>query len=206
MKFKYFLRGLGIGIIFASVIFLTAYQGNASKELTDAEIIEKAKELGMVEKEDHLKNLLSSEEEISQDVSVSEETQEKGSEEDTGTENLEKQGSEDGTGENTTEQSTEKDTSEADTEAEKNTENNTTKSNTSKQDADKESVTITIERGASSYPICQKLQELGMIEDAAEFDTYLVEKGYASRIRVGTHTLKKGMSFHDIAEAISDPL
>ncbi|MGN0155223.1 MAG: hypothetical protein ACI4A3_12300, partial [Lachnospiraceae bacterium] len=67
-------------------------------------------------------------------------------------------------------------------------------------------VTITVERGSSSYPVCQKLQELGMIEDASEFDNYLIENGYAYRIRVGTHTLKMGMDFHAIAEAISDPL
>ena len=44
-----------------------------------------------------------------------------------------------------------------------------------------------------------------MIEDASEFDAYLIQNGYASRIRVGEHTLKRGMSYHDIAEAISDP-
>lgn len=202
MKFRYFIRGLGIGIVFASIIFLTAYQGNGSKELTDAEIIERAKDLGMVEKENHLKNLLSSEDDVSENVSVSEETQKSGENSSTG------DATKQDTGENTTKQDAENGTGEKKTEANKDTEQNTTKSDTAKQDAEKEkdSVTITIERGASSYPICEKLQELGMIEDAAEFDTYLVEKGYASRIRVGTHTLKKGMSFHDIAEAISDPL
>ena len=52
----------------------------------------------------------------------------------------------------------------------------------------------------------EKLQELGIVKDAAEYDNYLIEKGYASRIRVGTHELTKGMDYHAIAEAISDPL
>ncbi|MCM1498935.1 MAG: hypothetical protein NC124_10775, partial [Clostridium sp.] len=51
MKFKYFIRGLGIGIIFTSIICLTAYHGNASDTMTDAEIIRRAKELGMVEED-----------------------------------------------------------------------------------------------------------------------------------------------------------
>ena len=58
MKFKYFLRGLGVGIIFASIVCLTAYQGNAKKEITDEEIIRRAKELGMIEKEDKIGDLL----------------------------------------------------------------------------------------------------------------------------------------------------
>ena len=58
MKFKYFLRGLGLGIIFASIVCLTAYQGNSPKDMSDAEIKRRAKELGMVEQEDKIGDLL----------------------------------------------------------------------------------------------------------------------------------------------------
>ncbi|MGN0155222.1 MAG: hypothetical protein ACI4A3_12295, partial [Lachnospiraceae bacterium] len=66
MKFKYFLRGVGVGIIFASIIFLTVYQENTSKELSDAQIIERAKELGMVEEKNPIGDLLSTEDENSE--------------------------------------------------------------------------------------------------------------------------------------------
>ena len=69
-----------------------------------------------------------------------------------------------------------------------------------------EEVEITIARGSSSFPVCQKLYELGLIDDAAKYDDYLIEKGYANRISVGTHKLKKGMDYKTIAELISDPL
>jgi hypothetical protein len=198
MKFKYFLRGLGFGIVFASIICLTAYQNHTSETLTDEAIIQRAKELGMVEKEDTVATLLENQNNTEKDTdnSVSDTS------EDTSEEKM--------TETNTTE---EKETTEAETTEvslkSSTEENGTSESAAAKEDSEsttEKTVTITIERGSSSYPVCQKLQEAGMIEDASEFDTYLVENGYADRIRVGEHTLKVGMDFHDIAEAISDPL
>lgn len=195
MKFKYFLRGLGLGILFSSIIFLAAYQGNSPKKLTDAEVIKRAKELGMVEEDTPLKGLLSSEEKAS----------EKDKEKSTANEKDVKQ---DASVQENTEQDTVSTTETKSSEESSQKESDSAQASTENKDTDqnKEKVTLTIEGGASSYPVCQRLQELGMIDSAEEFDSYLVEQGYASRIRVGTHTLKKGMSFYEIAEAISDPL
>lgn len=190
MKFKYFLRGLGVGIVFASIVFLIAYQNNAAGKMTDAEIIKKAKELGMVEREDPLEDLLSTHADVQADNGTTAES----------TDNK-KNDSEDTT-EKYTEEETLKEEKEQTTEA-------TTQAADEAEDetvTGQDTVTITIDGGSSSYPVSQKLQEAGLIEDASAFDTYLVENGYANRLRVGEHTLKKGMSYHDIAEAISDPL
>lgn len=184
MKFKYFLRGLGVGIIFASIVCLMAFQGEVSGQMTDAEIIERAKKLGMTEPENQIGDLLKEKENTSEQETSKPDSEDAASSQ---KETIEK--------ESATEQ-------EQTTEEEKTTEKNAEDEKSSK----KETVELTIERGASSYPVCQRLQELGMISDASEFDTYLVENGYASRIRVGTHRLKKGMSYAEIAEAISDPL
>lgn len=53
MKLKYYLRGLGIGMIAATLILMIAFS-NQKTELSDAEIIERAEALGMVMKEDIL--------------------------------------------------------------------------------------------------------------------------------------------------------
>ena len=174
MRFKYFLRGLGVGIVFASLIFFMVYKENATPKMSDKQIIERAKELGMVEEGSSIEDILhaSATSEASENIDTAS-TTEKATEE--------KQ-----TTESTTEQTTEATTE------------NTTETT--------EKVSITVERGATSYTVCQKLQELGIVEDAAEYDNYLIENGYASRIRVGTHELTKGMDYHAIAEAISDPL
>ena len=51
MKLKYYLRGLGAGILFSVLVFVFVVSPNEN-ELTDAEIIQRAKQLGMVEKTD----------------------------------------------------------------------------------------------------------------------------------------------------------
>lgn len=181
MKFKYFLRGLGVGIVFASIIFLTAYMSGSSWKMSDKEIMDRAKELGMVQQEENVRDLITTTENIT-DTQISSDTE----------------------SESKTSTSSEENKTNTETETEASTETVTTEHETAK--TDNTSITITVDRGSSSFPVCQKLQEAGLIEDASEFDTYLVENGYANRIRVGEHVLKKGMSFHDIAEAISDPL
>lgn len=186
MKFRFFLRGLGVGILFASILLLAAYREDMSNNrLTDAEIIRKAKALGMVEADSKIGSLLTEQNSSTDDQAGA--TSEKETDTSEGAEEQDVQENED---------------QETDTQAE----DDSVGQNEESGDGQQETVAITIERGDSSYPICQRLQALGMIENASEFDSYMVENGYARRIRVGTHQLKKGMSFNEIAEAISDPL
>ena len=56
MNLKYYLRGLGIGVIVTAVIMLVLSKQNATT-LTDEEIKQKAKALGMVEQEGTLSEL-----------------------------------------------------------------------------------------------------------------------------------------------------
>jgi hypothetical protein len=73
MRLKYYLRGIGIGVIFATLLLSISFYfgGNdfSSKEMTDEEIIEKATELGMVMPED------SEEDEATDETSSEEETE-----------------------------------------------------------------------------------------------------------------------------------
>ncbi|MBO5089219.1 MAG: hypothetical protein J6C01_11125 [Lachnospiraceae bacterium] len=202
MKFKYFLRGLGTGIIFTSIICLMAFQNGDSRNISDKEIIERAKELGLVEKKETVKDVFASEK-SSEEMTEKKMTEEqKESEENTTKEKMSKEKT---TEEKTTEEkSTEKKTTEKKTTEEKTTEKNTTEQSTT--EAKDKTVTITIKGGSTSFPVCQKLQELGVIKDATDFDNYLIKNGYANRIRVGTHTLTIGMSYEEIAIAISDPM
>lgn len=52
MKLKYFVRGLGVGIVLTAIVFTIAFHNLDMYKLTDEEITIKAKELGLVEKED----------------------------------------------------------------------------------------------------------------------------------------------------------
>ena len=175
MKFRYFLRGLGAGIVFSAIIFVIAYNSKGT-EISDEEIIRRAKYLGMTESQDQIGALLE------------ERTDEQTS-----------QGKEDAEQKNT-EQKTKEDTKTTGT---KNSDAGQTEKPTT-EEVKQESVELVITSGMSSYPVCQKLQELGLIDNAEEFDDFLIEKGYASKISVGTHTLRKGMTKEEIAYAISD--
>lgn len=161
MKLKYFLRGLGVGIIFSSVVFWVAYQDVAADKMAKEEIIKEAEKLGMVMEDDPLGELLTTQNDKKE------------------TENDSSQ--EDSTDKNQVEQTTEM----------------AAESKTEKE------VTITIKKGTTSYTVCQNLQKMGLVEDADALDKYLIKNGYAQRIRVGEHTLKYGMEYQDIAEAIS---
>lgn len=203
MKLKYFLRGLGVGILFTSIIFFVAYQREVPVKLTDEAVIQRAKALGMVEKEDTLKNLLSAKEDSSGDNNpLSADEMLESSKDETKVEDGET------TMKEQEEAVVEEDQEAASTEHELTTEINTSESvateNKTAEHTERETITVSVKGGDSSYTVSQSMQRAGLIEDAAEFDAYLIQNGYAKRIRVGTYELKKGMNFQELAEAISD--
>lgn len=83
MKLKYYLRGLGIGIAVTAVI-MGVSGGNGHKEMTDAQIIAKAKELGMTDASLTLQETaeVSENEETSETETVKEEQQQTETKED----------------------------------------------------------------------------------------------------------------------------
>ncbi len=200
MKIKYFMRGLGIGILFTAIVFFLAdrFTGQ-SGQMTDQAIIERAKQLGMVEKEiiseqksEEVANNNVSEE--TEDIPVSNDRTEAEQ-----TQTTEVLTTEEPPAENTEETATEETAAENSGSDEE--ESNDTDEET--DPADEETITFTVRSGASSDSISRKLKQAGMIEDANEFDNYLISNGYSGRIRVGTYELKKGMTFEEIARIIS---
>ena len=196
MKFKYFLRGLGVGVVFSSSVFLAAYQGEGSGNLTEAEIIRRAKDLGMVEKEDQVKALLTSEAGSTEQKKTEGSTKKK------------KKTTQEATVAETTETVTELTTEETTTEEITTTQATTKAAATTEattESSQNKTVIIEIVGGMSSYPVCQLLEEAGVIANADAFDSYLMQNGYAERLVVGQHEVKKGMSDQEIATAITTP-
>lgn len=64
-------------------------------------------------------------------------------------------------------------------------------------------VTFTITRGMTSYDVARLLYQKGLINDAKDFDMYIIRKGKASVIRVGTYSLPKNASYEEILKAIT---
>lgn len=68
---------------------------------------------------------------------------------------------------------------------------------------DTDSVALSIVHGDDSGTVSRKLQNAGLISDASEFDAYLMQHGYDKKISVGTVEIPKDATWVQIAELIS---
>ena len=83
-----------------------------------------------------------------------------------------------------------------------NTESAGAENSAGKQDSES-TVTIVIQAGNSSDTVAKKLMSAGLVESAAEYDTYLCSRGYDKKICVGTFEIPKGSTEEEIAEIIT---
>ena len=248
MKLKYYLKGIGVGIIFATFVLAISFAFNGDK-MSEQEIVEAAMELGMVwpssQKDDETTSAptesetttekettttptesetpteetttmptesetTTEEEETTTTPTESETTTEEETtttptesetttEEETTTTPTESKTT---TGEETTTKSTESETTTGEEttttpiEPESTTEKETTSMNSN------ESVTIRVLKGMSSDEVAKLLLDAGVIEDDRAFDRYIIRKGYAERIRIGTFQIKINATYDEIIRII----
>lgn len=178
MKLKYFMRGLGIGIIFGTLIMLAGYMTSGKYKYSDEKIIEEAKKLGMVMEERPIV-----------------EKDDKSEPADTTTNETTK-----ATTGSTTESTTET-TTEATTEATTETTTEAT-TETTTEAADDKDVEIEVTRGMNSTTVAKLLQEKGIIEDYNDFDRYLDANGYSMKIQVRKYKFNSNMSYEEIAKKL----
>ncbi len=174
MKLKYYLRGLGIGILVTAAILTIVYHTKGS--MSDSQIMKRAAQLGMV--------MASTED----DTLFAQTTQVDTTIEETGTISVEETTTVVETTEAVTEASTEKPT-EAPTEA-------------PTEPAVAEAV-LTISPGMYSESVSAELVRLGIITNQKEFNSYLVNNGYAECIQTGDFKIKADMSYDEIARIIT---
>lgn len=65
-------------------------------------------------------------------------------------------------------------------------------------------ITIKVSTGMTSYDVARILYEQNLIEDEDAFITYLEDEDYSRFLQIGTFELKEGMSFYEIAEALTN--
>lgn len=213
MKKKYFLRGLGTGILFSAVILMLS--NSNAKQMTDEEIRARALELGMVEKKSALdvvlKNKEKKESETATEGAIDQVTEEEGTNTSDVTDAPKKTEQPKNTA---TAAPVEKSTAKPEaTQAPKATAKSTTApvKATAAPKATKKpetqtstsSVNLEIKAGMWSDEIAQTLQSMDVIDDAEAFDEFLCDQGYASDIRVGNYRIPKGASYEEVAEIIT---
>lgn len=237
MNLKYYLRGLGVGIVVTSLI-LGIGLGSRKETLSNEEIKERARELGMVEESITVAEAAAQKEEEAQEAEVTvapvpEENAESDAEPIVnaepevssepavstgaapGVSSEPEVSSEPAVSTGAAPEASEKPNVSAASEPAASTapEAGATPEAGVKPVADeaeedngtapeKEIVDITINPGEGSYVISQKLEQSGLIDDAAEYDAYLCDNGYHTKLRAGVHKIPMGSTREEIAKLL----
>ena len=195
MKLKYYLRGLGIGVVVTAIVMSVAFQNR--RPMSDEEVKKRAAELGMIEnsiiadvankdKEETVSDVISDEntEEISDetsDVTENEDSGEVSDEVSDGTENVD---------------------TDMPTDDTENEETDKTKVPI-KENENEGTVTITVVRGDSSWTVSKRMEEAGLIESAKDFDTHLCRYGYDKKISVGSYKIPVTATHEEMAKILT---
>ena len=217
MNLKYYLRGLGVGIVVTSLI-LGIGLGSRKETLSNEEIKERARELGMVEESITVAEAAAQKEEEAQEAEatvapVPEENAESDAEPIVNA--APEMSSEPAVSTGAAPEASEKPNVSAASEPAASTapEAGATPEAGVKPVADeaeedsgtapeKEIVDITINPGEGSYVISQKLEQSGLIDDAAEYDAYICDNGYHTKLRAGVHKIPMGSTREEIAKLL----
>ena len=63
-------------------------------------------------------------------------------------------------------------------------------------------ITIQVVKGDGSGTVARKLKNAGLIDNASEFDAYLMQHGYDKKIRIGTVKIEAGSTWMEIANKL----
>ena len=191
MKLKYYLRGLGIGILVTAVI-MGVTQGSRKETLSDREIRERAAALGMVEPGNSLADLEAAETPAATETPEAVETP-------AATEIPEAAETPAAT------ETPEAAETPAATEAPASTETPEVTARPTQKPAEEEegsSYTFEIQAGDSSYQVAYRLQQAGLVADARDFDNYLCTKGYDRKLKTGSYEIPETATEEEISEIL----
>ena len=196
MKLRYYMRGLGIGILVTAILMGVTLDGKTEK-LTDEEIIARAQALGMEKKYESM--VLSETAPETEPEAVSE------NEPESGIPKTEEVASEEIVSEEivSEEIAPEETGTETAPEIEVIEETSDEEAETVAEEEPAETLQITVKGGDGSQTVARKLAEAGLVEDAKAYDKYLCNNGYDKRICTGTHTIPVGASEEEIAKIIT---
>lgn len=182
MKVKYFIRGLGIGILVTALLLCAGTRKNQNKGLTDKEIMQRAKELGMMTKEEAEDYKLDSNLDSIKDSLAASQSPEPSEHK----------------------QSDNKDKQES---AEPSKETPAVPSKEPEKDADSEkqenTISVTIESGMDSQSIARHLYQKHVIGSASDFDAYMLEHDVTQKLKAGDFEIPANASYAEIVKIIT---
>lgn len=181
LKLRYFIRGLGIGIVFTAIVMSLSLQASRSRiirenALTKEEIMEKAMGYGMI---------LDSSEDTTpvEENDSSKEEQDQEENDDKGV------------------ASSDKDNVESEVDSTKEVTDDSSDKDDSVISIEYTPIKITL--GMTATDVGKLLKEKKIIEDTDEFCNYISEQGYSSKIQTGNYLIPVSATYKKIADIIT---
>lgn len=212
MKIRYYLRGLGLGILFTAAFFILCV--DSKQTMSDEMIKARAKELGMIEntvladigessataeeptddvEKETAEEVESSVEEATAETEEATETAES-------TEEVESSEEEASVEEpDSKEQPVEEEAEEPSKEEGSSQEEPSQAAEETQAPADGQIISIVVNKGEGSDTVSQRLYQAGLVDDPYAYDKYLMQNGYDRRIGAGEHLIPSGSSWQEIA-------
>lgn len=191
MRLKYYLRGLGLGIIFTCLMFMLF--SNKKADNTDKmdinQQLETTTETLSNQTSGDDKNDTANDEAVSGSADVQNNTD---AEDDV---NAQNNADAQNTADNQTGASDTTDTSNQ-------TDDSNITGETSTDDVQDEYVTLVIEKGDIARDVAESLYEDGIIDDAESFRKYLGETGVSRTLHAGEYNIKVGSTYEEIVELL----
>lgn len=202
MKLKYYLRGLGIGIIVTTLILMISFS-QRKESISDEEIIERATALGMVMSEE--KSLLDDGESSEETEQSEEDAKKKGDDQAEAGTKPEDDAQSQGEVESETpplEESGQPEDATAD--AEQTTVDGSEEIAGAGDDTANSGdvYRLTIKKGQVCRNVCDDLAANGIIGDSEAFRKYLFEIGYANNMSTGDYDIPYGLSMEEVAQVL----
>lgn len=219
MKLKYYMRGLGTGIVVTALILGISSGMSSENKMTDEEILARAKQLGLVERT-VLSDMAKDEESTTGDT-IKEPVKEEPLEEETVQEEpaegeavKEEPMEEEAVKEEPTEEKTVQEEPVQEEVVQEDMGENTQAILEEENEDNKKAeefgmpdesgtITVTIVKGDSSDSVSRRLEEAGLVDNAVSYDKYLCKNGYDKNIRVGNYEIPADATGEEIARIIT---
>ena len=166
MKFKYYLRGCGLGILVASIVLMVSFHSQ-NKTMDDTAVMERASELGMIMPETEIVST-EADSQLPESGTQSTDT-------DFSSNKNQKQNTKDS--QNKTDGSSQKEEKDTQMASDDKTGSGNNKDTESKKKEDKkeesEEITVEIKKGEVCRQLAEELEQIGLVEDAETFRNHM---------------------------------
>lgn len=228
LKLRYFIRGLGIGIVFTAIVMSLSLQAARSRiirenALTKEEIMEKAMGYGMIldSTEDTTPIEQNESSQVKQDEEENQNSDNQNEDESKDVDDQQKDDDE----QQEENKNAESDKEEVDSSVDSQEDEEEVKQETKDSDSDKDTdiseedteessnkeesivsidyIPIKITSGMTATDVGKLLKEKKVIEDVDEFRSYMSEQGYSSKILIGNYLIPVNATYKKIANIIT---